>query len=135
MDSKDLVRAYMEIQSNAAEAEKADISDAQVNEIKSFAGGEQAYSDITSWAADNLDKGSIEAFDSIVNSGSPEAIKLAVSGLKSQYQQANGYEGNMVTGKAPTNTKDVYRSQAEVVEAMKDRRCLPHGCYGKTFKI
>ena len=122
MDSKDLVRAYMEIQSNAAEAEKADISDAQVNEIKSFAGGEQAYSDITSWAADNLDKGSIEAFDSIVNSGSPEAIKLAVSGLKSQYQQANGYEGNMVTGKAPTNTKDVYRSQAEVVEAMKDRR-------------
>ena len=28
----------------------------------------------------------------------------------------------MVTGKAPTSTKDVYRSQAELVEAMSDPR-------------
>ena len=42
--------------------------------------------------------------------------------MKSQYQEANGYEGTMLTGKAPTNTKDVYRSQAELVQAMSDRR-------------
>ena len=28
----------------------------------------------------------------------------------------------MVTGKAPVNTKDVYRSQAELVRAMSDPR-------------
>ena len=28
----------------------------------------------------------------------------------------------MVTGKPPTNTKDVYRSQAELVRAMSDKR-------------
>ena len=28
----------------------------------------------------------------------------------------------MLTGKAPQNTKDVFRSQAELVQAMSDRR-------------
>ena len=74
------------------------------------------------WASQNLDQSSIDAFDSIVNTGSVEAIKLAVSGLKSQYDNVNGYEGQMLTGKAPTNTKDVYRSQAELVAAMSDSR-------------
>ena len=42
--------------------------------------------------------------------------------MKSQYENANGYEGRMVTGKAPENSRDVYRSQAELVKAMSDRR-------------
>ena len=74
------------------------------------------------WASNNLDSSSIEAFDSIVNTGSVEAIKLAVAGLKNQYETANGYEGKMVTGKPPTNTKDVFRSQPELVAAMSDKR-------------
>ena len=39
-----------------------------------------------------------------------------------QYENANGYEGTMYTGKAPQTSKDVFRSQAELVEAMSDRR-------------
>ena len=102
--------------------EPGDISDAVVNEVKNYAGGEEAYNNMVNWAGSNLDKKSIEAFDSIINSGSVDAIKLAVNGLKSEYQNAVGFEGNMVTGKAPQNTKDVFRSQAELVSAMSDRR-------------
>ena len=78
MSSKDLVEAYMEIQSNLPQdtsTDEGDITDAQVNQIRNFAGGEQAYSNIVNWASQNLDQQSIEAFDSIVNSGSVEAIK------------------------------------------------------------
>ena len=50
------------------------------------------------------------------------AIKLAVNGLKSQYENANGYEGKMLTGKAPNTSRDVFRSQPELVEAMSDPR-------------
>ncbi len=120
MDSKDLVKAYMEAQSKLQNSE--DLSDDSVNEVKNFVGGEESYSNIVNWAGENLDKKSIEAFDSIVQTGSVEAIKLAISGLKSQYDNANGYEGKMLTGKAPKQTKDVYRSQAELVAAMSDRR-------------
>ena len=125
MSSQDLVKAYMEVQSQQPQGqaqEAADLSDAEINTVKNYVGGDQAYQNITSWAADNLDKQSIEAFDSIVNTGSVEAIKLAVNGLKNQYEQANGYEGKMYTGKAPTSTKDAYRSQAELVAAMSDQR-------------
>ena len=123
MDSKDLVQAYMEAQSNLQNSSPAeDLSDASVNEVKNFVGGEESYSNIVNWAGENLDQKAIDAFDSIVNTGSVDAIKLAVSGLKSQYDNANGYEGKMLTGKAPKETKDVYRSQAELVAAMSDRR-------------
>ena len=124
MSSRDLVNAYMEIQKNSPDLAEpaADISDASVNEVKNFAGGEQAYESMVNWASENLDQKSIQAFDSIVNTGSVDAIKLAVSGLRTQYENANGYEGTMYTGKAPQTSKDVFRSQAELVQAMSDRR-------------
>jgi len=126
MSSQELVEAYMQVQGQlpqaSQEAEVADISNAVVNEVKNAAGGETAYNNMVQWAGENLAQSSVEAFDSIINSGSVEAIKLAVSGLKAQYENSNGYEGTMLTGKAPTNTKDVYRSQAELVAAMSDRR-------------
>ena len=126
MSSQELVEAYMQVQADlpqaSQEAEVADLSTAAINEVKNAAGGETAYNNMVQWAGENLDKSSIEAFDDIVNSGSVQAIKLAVSGLKAQYENSNGYEGTMLTGKAPTQTKDVYRSQAELVAAMSDRR-------------
>ena len=125
MSSQDLVKAYLEVQGNLPQnsnEDAGDISDATVNEVKNYAGGEQAYQHMVNWASDNLDSKSIEAFDSIINTGSVDAIKLAVNGLKSQYQNAVGYEGEMISGKAPKTSKDVYRSQAELVAAMSDRR-------------
>ncbi len=123
MPSKDLVEAYMQLQANQTEAGAVgDITDAQVNEIKTAAGGEEAYNQITDWASNNLQPNEIAAFDEVINSGSIDAIKLAVSGLKAEYEKAVGYEGRMVTGKGPINTKDVYRSQAELVAAMGDPR-------------
>ena len=125
MSSQDLVKAYLEVQGNLPQnsnEDAGDISDATVNEVKNYAGGEQAYQNMVNWASDNLDSKSIEAFDSIINTGSVDAIKLAVNGLKSQYQNAVGYEGEMISGKAPKTSKDVYRSQAELVAAMSDRR-------------
>ena len=127
MSSKELVEAYMQVQGNLqrddAEAEAADITQAAVNEVKNFAGGDDNYNNIVQWASDNLDQKSIAAFDSIVNTGSVDAIKIAVSGLKAQYENANGYEGRMVTGKTPkADTGETFRSQAELVQAMSDRR-------------
>jgi hypothetical protein len=122
MPSKDLVEAYMQLQANQSTADTPDITDAQVNEIKTAAGGEEAYAQITEWASNNLQPNEISAFDEVINSGSVDAIRLAVNGLRAQYENANGYEGRMLTGKPPVQQKDVFRSQAELVAAMSDRR-------------
>jgi len=126
MSSQDLVNAYLEVQANLPQqqstADEADLPDQAINEVKNYAGGEDAYNTLVTWASQNLDQQSIAAFDSIINTGSVDAIKIAVSGLKARYQDENGYEGKMYTGKPPQNTKDVYRSQAELVRAMSDKR-------------
>ena len=127
MSSEDLVNAYLEVTKSPDWSAKppeqvADVTDAQINEVKDFAGGNDAYKNMIQWAGQNLDEKSIKAFDDIVASGSVDAIKFAVSGLKSQYQNAVGFEGKMVQGKPPQTNTDVFRSQAELVAAMNDRR-------------
>ena len=99
-----------------------DITESQINEIKQSVGGDQTYANVVNWAKSSLDQEQTNAFDEVVNTGSIAAIKLAVAGLKAQYDNANGVEGRMVTGKAPTNSGDIYRSQAELVAAMNDPR-------------
>ena len=126
MSSQDLIKAYMEVSQNPEfqqqGAPPAEITTAQINQIKNSAGGEQQYAQIVNWAKTNLPEDQITAFDEVVNTGSVQAIQLAVSGLKAEYDNANGVEGRMVTGKAPQNSGDVFRSQQELVAAMNDPR-------------
>ena len=126
MSSQDLVSAYMDMQSKVAQSEPqqevADLSDADVNAIKNSAGGEQEYANILGWASQNLPKSTVDAFDALCDSGNAQAIQLAVNGLKAQYENANGYEGRMLSGKPAKTSGDSFRSQAEVVEAMSDPR-------------
>ena len=126
MSSQDLIKAYMEVSQNPEfqqqGAPPAEITTSQINQIKNSAGGEQQYAQIVNWAKTNLPQDQIVAFDEVVNTGSVQAIQLAVSGLKAEYDNANGVEGRMVTGKAPQNSGDVFRSQQELVAAMNDPR-------------
>jgi len=124
LSSQDLIKAYMEVQATQPQqtTPPAEISTAEINQIKNSAGGEQAYAQIVNWAKSNIPSDQLTAFNEVVNSGSVQAIQLAVSGLKAEYDNANGVEGRMVTGKAPTKSGDVFRSQAELVAAMNDSR-------------
>jgi len=123
MSSKDIVNAYIEMQKNQPaqqEAAPVEMTDADINTIKNSVGGDQQYNNIVTWAGQNLDESSIAAFDGIVETGNTDAIKLAITGLKAQYENSNGYEGRMLTGKAPKTSNEGFRSQAEVVRAMSD---------------
>ena len=126
MSSQDLVSAYMEMyetgQINQAQAQAAEMSDAQVNSVMNAAGGESNYNQIVEWAASNLSDRQIDAFDSVVDSGNPAAIGIAFQGLQSAYNEANGYEGRMLQGRAPSSAGETFRSQAELVAAMGDPR-------------
>ena len=126
MSSQDLVEAFMEIQRNnptpAPGAEDtSDLTDAAMNSIYNSAGGEAEYQRLTAWAAENISEAQMDAFNSVVNNGEALAIQMAVAGLRSEYENQEGYEGRMLTGKA-AKTTDAFRSQAEVVAAMSDPR-------------
>jgi hypothetical protein len=124
MSSRDLVEAYMQLQAQQPQQQydAPDLSQAEVNVVQNAVGGEAAYKNLVGWAAENLPSDYIDAFDSVVESGNLQAIQLAVAGLRAEYENAVGYEGRLLTGKAATQTADVFRSQAEVVRAMNDPR-------------
>ena len=123
MDARDLVEAFMAIQENADPADNyPDLSDAEMNTVYNSVGGEAEYDKLTSWAADNMDERALEAFNTVIDQGNPTAIQLAVAGMKAEYDNQEGYEGRMLTGKAAQNSRDGFRSQAEVVQAMSDPR-------------
>ena len=102
--------------------QQADLTDAEVTKIQTSVGGEAQYNKMISWASENLEPTTLEAFNSVVGNGDFNTVQLAVSGLKAQYENAEGYEGTMLTGKSPKSSRDVFRSQSEVVQAMSDQR-------------
>ena len=124
MSSQDLVNAYLEIQAKNPQAPQQtyELSESEVNTVQNAAGGEANYNRVVDWAAENLTDAAINAFDSVVDSGNTMAIQIAFAGLQAQYNEANGYEGRMLQGKAPNRSGNAYRSQAELVAAMGDPR-------------
>ena len=129
MSSRDLVEAYMAIQENTDPSDSyPDLSDAEMNTVYNSVGGEKEYNNLTSWAADNMDDRALDAFNSVIDQGNPVAIQLAVAGMKAEYDNKEGYEGRMLTGKA-AKASDGFRSQAELVQAMKDPRYATDPAY------
>tara|TARA_R100001463_G_scaffold14314_2_gene37713 strand:+ start:62 stop:883 length:822 start_codon:yes stop_codon:yes gene_type:complete len=124
MDSQDLVNAYLDLQQGqeSQQQQTVEMSDGEVNAIQNSVGGEEAYQNIIEWAGENLNDSYINAFDNLVESGNSAAIQLALSGIKSQYDNSNGYEGRMLTGKSPKTSGDVFRSYEELVAAQNDPR-------------
>ncbi len=118
MSSQELLDAYMSMQ----KAPSPDLTDSDVSSLKDSVGGEEAYNQITGWAAEALSDADLDAFNDTVENGSMAQIQMVLAGLQARYQAENGYEGTQLQGKAPSNSRDVFRSQAEVVEAINDPR-------------
>ena len=115
MDSKDLIKAYMQYYAKSAQqVEQVQVEQAQIDMLKGIAGGESEYESMVTWAANNLPADEIDAFNNVTNSGNVPAMKFAVEALSSRYKAAEGFEGNLVTGKASTTAVKPYRSQAEL---------------------
>lgn len=121
MSSQDLVQAYFEMQANQPSVQGRELSNQEVNQLQNSVGGQAAYNQLTSWAAENFSESEIEAFDSLVESGNTNAIQLALQALYYRYTDAMGVEGELLSGK-PARSQDAFRSQAELVRAMSDPR-------------
>jgi len=103
------------------EGQKA-IADQQATSIKNMVGGADAYTEMSTWAAENMSEQEKTAYNTAVNSKDIETAKLAVVGLKAKFESANGNEPSLVEGKGTITGQDGYKSWAEVTAAMGDDR-------------
>jgi len=123
--SKQVIDTYLDGVRNATGASGEDIATAQIQGIKDSVGGDDNYGKMVSWAIENLPAEEVKEFNTLTETANATAIKFAVQGLYSQYNNAMGVEPNLVSGKASSSGPTPYRSTAEVVTAMSDPR------YGK----
>lgn len=86
-------------------------------------GGQENYSELINWASDNLTQGEAAAFDRAVDSKDLDMVKLAVSGLQTKYQAAEGSAPQLLQGEASqTSAGGAFSSVAEMSAAMRDPR-------------
>ena len=115
----DLAKMYLDYRYNNAPKQLTE-SDAQ--RLKESVGGDQAYVDMMQWAGQNMNEAEINMYDSVMDSGDPNAAFFAMQALSYKYKDSVGVDGNLLQGKASGETTQGFKSQAEVVNAMQDPR-------------
>ena len=120
MDAKEIAQMYLEYRHQSEAA--PEISPEVVTNLQNIAGGEEAYNQMIDWAGQNLSKEEITMFDNVIEQGDPQSCFFAIQSLTNRFQDAVGKDGKVLTGYAPQDKADVFRSQAEVVAAMQDPR-------------
>jgi hypothetical protein len=91
-------------------------------QVQSIVGGPEAYGQMIQWSSSNLSQGERDAYNEVMDSGNINAIYWAVKGLQSSYQNAVGYDGQMLQGRSASNDGQTFRSMAELVRAQSDPR-------------
>ena len=117
--SRPMVEAYLKGlrgELGYPESEQPVLSESEVDEVKSIAGGSEGYDALMNWAGENLSKEDAKNYDDVLATANKSAIKFAVKALMGQYEDSQGRVTRIVTGKE--SSTETYRSMAEVVRDM-----------------
>ena len=126
--SKDMVEAYLDGVQYRAEQD-SQLAAKEVAAIKNEFGGEQVYNDMITWAAGNLDKGEVDAFNNMLKTSNPHQIRIAVAGIQAAYMNNAPRDPKLVGGRAAKADTAKFQSTAQVVAAMNDERYATDPAY------
>lgn len=123
---RNLIDSYLNgLQPREGTQPAADPSFPEYEDIVGIAGGEEKYLEMLQWMDGNIPKEELQEFDKIVDAEKRNIpqVTLAVQKMFTRYKNAMGVEPKLISGQTSSspNTK-VFRSNAEVVAAMRDPR-------------
>lgn len=104
-------------------------------EVLKAAGGEREYNNLVQWAAANMPKSTVDAFNRAIDSNNLETIKLMLDGMKARRTSAMGtrnpsvLRGAASTGRATSNKG--FANQQEMIAAMSDPRYTTDRLYNQ----
>lgn len=140
----DLLKAYQELEKKlgSGQTEETEESESEVKDqepvvlsqeeettILESIGGQDTFNAVQAWAKENLDQAELDAYNREVNSGDYYRARNALQSLSYAYQENEGSEPQLLGGKISANATDVFRSTAEVMQAMNDPRYLKDSAY------
>ena len=123
LDPTDVAQLYLDYREKVeAERPGRQMDEEDIETLQGMVGGKEEYGEMMRWAGENLDQDEINLFDSVMANGDPASAFFAVQALAYRYGDAAGREGEMLTGRQSRSEADVFKSQAQVISAMKDPR-------------
>ena len=112
--TEDMVQSYITGQEAQAAA-------AQKELLEPIGGDIEAYNKLTAWAGDNLSDAEVDEFNSVLATGNPSAVKMAIRDLSAKYESVNGTEpGRQLSGKPNISGAAVYESTADLMKDMSN---------------
>ena len=121
-DPTDLAQMHLDYRRQMEANTPEPMTEETATQLKDMVGGEGEYTNLLGWAKDNFSEQEIDMYDSIMESGNTQAAFFAVQALALRYQDSIGTEGELIQGRAATDSANGFRSQAELVNAMNDPR-------------
>ena len=121
--SKEIVDRYIEGQQAIVER--------QVSEVYAAVGGVDAYANLLEWAGNNLSEAEVDTFNGIIASNDLNSIMLAVKGLEARASASGAVEPARQIEGGTAGTSDVFESQAQWMEAMRDPRYRKDPAYNR----
>jgi hypothetical protein len=121
-DPTDLAQMHLDYRRQMEANAPEQLTEETASQLKGMVGGDQEYGNLLGWAKDNFTEQEINMYDAIMESGNAEAAFFAVQALALRYQDSMGTEGELIQGRAATDSTQGFRSQAELVNAMNDPR-------------
>ena len=121
MNPVDVANMFLE-KGGAQQQQAPQATESDIEQIQQAVGGADEYRNMIQWAGQNLSEQEVAMYDAVMDRGDPLGMFFAAQALNARYQDAIGYDGEMLTGNAPRNAGDAFRSQAELVAAMSDPR-------------
>ena len=122
LDPTKLAQEYLNYRAGNQPPEPRSLSKEDVKELHNVTGGQKGYNDMIKWAVSNIDKSERDMFDAVIDSGDKQAAYFAVQAMNYRYNDSQGVDAPLLTGKAATPQAPGYKSQAALVAAMSDPR-------------
>ena len=119
MDPTQIAQEYLDYR---AKSVPTGLTEADIKTLYDTAGSKQDYDSMVRWEGDNLSKNEVDMFDAIIDKGDKDACYFVVKAVQSLYNDANGVEGTLLTGKAAKAKPSGYKSQQQLIDAMSDPR-------------
>jgi hypothetical protein len=105
--SKDVVNDFIAFRKASAES--------YTNKVYEAVGGEHAYKQMATWAAEHFNDAEKQAFDKSLASMDLNAAQIALGQLKTKYEQANGRDPKLVGGKTGGTSLVPFSNMREAV--------------------
>ena len=122
--NKQLVDGYIE-------GQKA-LSDNHTKAIQDTVGGKERYGELITWASKNLSETEQSTFNNLVEGGTLDEAKFAVSGLMMKAgMNFNSKQPELFEGTSDVTPNDAFGSVAQVTDAMNDPRYEKDPAYRK----